>query len=99
METCTYNLQPKSCLVDIGILKHSLSCLQLVNIDKSSLQCYSVLSDILVKIELCIPLESESSVLSTCNAFVCLSPPSKLKFAVLFCSICKGLISFSAILF
>ena len=67
--------------------------------DKSSLQCYSVLSDIWVKIDLCIPLESESSVLSTCNAFLCLSPPSKLKFAVLFCSICKGLISFSAILF
>ena len=67
--------------------------------DNSSLQCYSVLSDIWVKIELCIPLESESSVLSTCNAFVCLSPPSKLKFAVLFCSFCKGLISFSAILF
>ena len=65
----------------------------------SSLECYSVLSDIWVKIELCIPLESESSVLSTCNTFVCLSPPSKLKFAVLFCSICKGLISFSAILF
>ena len=62
----------------------------------SSLQCYSVLSDIWVKTELCIPLESELSVLSTCNAFVCLSPPSKLKFAVLFC---KGLISFSAILF
>ena len=52
-----------------------------------------------MKIELCIPLESESSVLSTGNAFVCLSPPSKLKFAVLFCSICKGLISFNAILF
>ena len=65
----------------------------------SSLQCYSVLSDIWVKIELCIPLESESSVLSTCNAFVCLSPPSKLKFAVLFCSVYKGLISFSALLF
>ena len=65
----------------------------------TSLQCYSVLSDIWVKIELCIPLESESSVLSTCYAFVCLSPPSKLKFAVLFCSICKRLISFSAILF
>ena len=65
----------------------------------SSLLCYSVLSDIWVKIELCIPLESESSVLSTCNAFACLSLPSKLKFAVLFCSICKGLISFSAILF
>ena len=44
----------------------------------ASLQCYSVLSDIWVKIELCIPLESESSVLSTCNAFACLSPPSKL---------------------
>ena len=66
---------------------------------KLSLQCYSVLSDIWVKIELCIPLESESSVLSTCNVFACLSPPNKLKFAVLFCSICKGLILFSAILF
>ena len=65
----------------------------------SSLQCYSVLSDILVKIELCIPLESESSVLSSCNDCACLSPASKLKFAVLFCSICKGLISVSAILF
>ena len=80
----------------------------------ASLQCYSVLSDIWVKIVLCIPLESESSVLPTCNAFVCLSPPSnnekfrsfkskenihKKEFAVLFCSICKGLISFSAILF
>ena len=44
----------------------------------SSLQCYSVLSDIWVKIELCIPLESESSVLSTGNASVCLFPLSKL---------------------
>ena len=70
-----------------------------LDVKMSSLQCYSVLSDIWVKIELCIPLESELSVLSTCNAFVCLSPHSKLKFAVLFCSICKGLISFSAILF
>ena len=61
-----------------------------------TLQCYSVLSDIWVKIKLCILLESESSVLSTCNAFVCLSPPSKLKFVVRFC---KGLISFSAIMF
>ena len=60
---------------------------------------YSVLSDIWVKIKLCIPLESESSVLSTGNAYVCLSPPNKLKFVVFFCSICKGLISFSAILF
>ena len=55
----------------------------------SSLQCNSVLSDILVNIELCIPLESEFSVLSTCSALVCLSPPSKLKFAMLFCSICN----------
>ena len=67
--------------------------------DTSSLQCYSVLSDIRVKIELCIPLESKSYVLPTGNASVCLSPQSKLKFAVLFCSICKELISFSAILF
>ena len=65
----------------------------------ASLQCYSVLSGIWVKIELCIPLESESSVLSTGDASDCLSPFSKLKFAMLFCSICKGLISFSAILF
>ena len=35
--------------------------------------------------------------LPTGNASVCLSPPSKLRFAVLFCSICKRLISFSAI--
>ena len=50
------------------------------------LQCYSVLSDIWVKIEICIPLESESNVplesesnvLSTGNAFVWLSPSSKL---------------------
>ena len=67
--------------------------------DQSSLQCYSVLSDIWVKIELCILLEPESSVLSTGNASVCPSPLSKLKFPVLFCSIYKELISFSAILF
>ena len=48
----------------------------------SWLQCYSVLTDIWVKIELCIPLEPESSVLSTVNAPVCLSPLSKLEFAV-----------------
>ena len=65
----------------------------------TSLQCYSVLSDIWVKIELCIPLEPELNVLSTGNASVCISPLSKLKFAVLFCSIYKELISFSAILF
>ena len=52
-----------------------------------------------MKTELYIPLEPESSVLSTGNASVCLSPPSKLKFAVLFCSIYTELISFSAILF
>ena len=48
------------------------------NLTKSSLQCYSVLSDILVKNELCIPLERESNVLSTSKGFICLSPPSKL---------------------
>ena len=58
----------------------------------SSLQCYSILSDIWVKIELCIPLELESNVLSTGIASVCIYPISKLKFAVLFCSICIGLI-------
>ena len=44
----------------------------------SSLQCYSVLSDILVKNELCIPLERGSNVLSTGKGFICLSPPSTL---------------------
>ena len=65
----------------------------------SSLQCYSVLSDILVKNELCIPLERGSNVLSTGEGFICLSPPSKLKIAVRFCSIYKKTISFSAIVF
>ena len=60
---------------------------------------YGLLLDIWVKYEVCIPLESESSILSTCNAFVFLFHPSKLKFAMLFCSIYKGLISFGAILF
>ena len=45
----------------------------------SSLQCYSVLSDNLVKIELCIPLERVSNVLSTGEGFICLCPSSKLK--------------------
>ena len=65
----------------------------------SSLQCYSVLSDILVKYELCIPLERGSNALSTGEGFICLSPPSKLKIAVRFCSIYKKTISFSAIVF
>ena len=66
----------------------------------SSLQCYSVLSDILVKNELCIPLKRRSNVLSTDEGFkFCLSPPSKLKIAMLFCSIHKKTISFSAIVF
>ena len=65
----------------------------------SSLQCYSVLSDILVKNELCIPLERGSNVLSTGEGSICLSPPSKLKIAVLFCSIYTKTISFSAIVF
>ena len=42
----------------------------------SLLQCYSVLSDILVKNELCIPLERGSNVLTTGESFICLSPPS-----------------------
>ena len=67
--------------------------------DNTSLQCYSVLSDILVKNELCIPLERGSNVLSTGEGFICLSPPSKLKIAVHFCCIYKKTISFSAIVF
>ena len=65
----------------------------------SPLQCYSVLSDISVKNELCIPLERGSNVLSTGEGFICLSPPSKLKTAVRFCSIYKKTILFSAIVF
>ena len=65
----------------------------------SSLQCYSVLSDILVKTELCIPLDRGSNVLSTGEDFISLSPPSNLKIAVRFCSIYKKTISFSAIVF
>ena len=57
------------------------------NNNNSSLQCYSVLSDILVKNELCIPLERGSNVLSTGEGFICLSPTSKLKIPVHFCSI------------
>ena len=68
-------------------------------IDSSPFQCYSVLSDILVKNELYIPMERGSNVLSPGKGFICLSPPSKFKFAVLFCSIYKKLISFSAIVF
>ena len=65
--------------------------LRMVNmfIEQSSLQCYSVLSDILVKHTLCIPLERRSNVLSIGEGFICLSPPSKLKIAVRFCSIYK----------
>ena len=66
---------------------------------KSSLQCYSFLSDILVKNELCVRFERGSNVLFTGEGFICLSPPSKLKIAVLFCSIYKKTISFSAIVF
>ena len=57
--------------------------------DYTSSQCYSVLSDILVKNELFIPLERGSTVLSTGEGFICLSPPIKLKIAMLFCSIYK----------
>ena len=65
---------------------HVLSCQPKVTVtqhfvNNSSLQCYSVLSDILVKHELCIPLERGSNVLSTGEGFICLSPPSKLKIA------------------
>ena len=70
-----------------------------ISINLSSFQCYSVLSDILVKNELCIPSERGSNVLSTGEGFICLSPPSKLKIALLFCSIYKKTISFSAIVF
>ena len=44
-----------------------------------------------------MPLERGSNVLSTGEGFICLCPPSKLKIAVLFCSIYKKTISFSVI--
>ena len=65
----------------------------------SLLQCYSVLSDILVKNELCIPLERGSNVLSTGESFIGLYLPSKLKITVLFCSIYKKTILLSVIVF
>ena len=71
--------------------KSFITSMILVN---SSLQCYTVLSDILVKNELCIALERRSNVLSTGEGFISLSPPSKLKIVVLFCSIYKKTISF-----
>ena len=71
----------------------------IISLVTSSPQCSSVLSDILVKNELCIPLERGSNVISTGEGFICLSPPSKLKIAVLFFSIYKKTISFSAIVF
>ena len=61
-------------------------------ITTASLQCYSVLSDILVQIEFCMPLERGSNVLSTGDGFICLSPPRKLIFAVLFGSIYNKII-------
>ena len=77
----------------------SINHINVLSYYRSSLQCYSVLSDISVKNELCIPLERGSNVLSTGEGFICLSPPSKLKIAVLFCSIYKKTMSFSAIVF
>ena len=65
----------------------------------SLLQCFFVLRDVLVKIELheCIPLARESNVLSTGKKLICLSLPSGLRFAVRFCSLYKKSISFSAV--
>ena len=68
----------------------------LIYLMDSSLQCYGVLSDILVKNVLCIPLGRGLNVLSTGGGFICISLPSKLKIAVRFCSY-KKTISFSAI--
>ena len=69
----------------------------LIYLMDSSLQCYDVLSDILVKNELCIPLERGLNVLSTGEGFICLSPHSKLKIAVCFFRTKRQ--SFSAIVF
>ena len=53
--------------------------------------------DILVKNELCKLLERGSNVISTGKGSFCLSPHSKLKIAVRFCSIYKRSISFNTL--
>ena len=88
-----------STIYGFGLTQLSETLMSYRCFDISSLQCYSVLSDILVKNKLCIPLERGSNVLSTGEGFICLFFPSKLKIAVFFCSICKKTISFSAIVF
>ena len=66
------------------LIRFARVCSNVDDFNNTSLQCYSVLSDILVKNELCILLERGSNVLSTSEGFICVSPPSKLKIAVLF---------------
>ena len=88
---CFYKLKWVKCLFE--------SSQPIYIITNTSLQCYSVLSDNLVTNELCIPLERGLNVPSTGEGFICLSPPSKLKIAVLFCFIYKKTSSFSAIVF
>ena len=56
--------------VDIEKNQQITKSMQNYPVGKTSLQCYSVLSDILVKNELCIPLERGSNVLSTGECFI-----------------------------
>ena len=72
------NFSPANLTAYVAIVNPALTSHVLNNIKISSLQCYSVLSDILVKNKLCISLERGSNVLSTGKGFICLSPPSKL---------------------
>ena len=67
----------------IAIFGEELFLFPILSRVSASLQCYSVLSDFLVKNELCILLERGSIVLSTGESFICISLPSKLKIAVL----------------
>ena len=53
--------------LNMRVFLHILNARNSNNI--SSLQCYSVLNDIWVKIDLCIPLERGSIVLSTVSAY------------------------------
>ena len=55
--------------------------------DITSLQCYGVLTDFLGQMECCIPLDSESNVLSTGDLIVWLSSPYKLILDVVFCMV------------
>ena len=96
---CTLSTLRGARVDNICIINAYCSQCGILFLDITSFQCYSVLSDVLVKNKICIPLERGSNVLSTGEGSICLSLPSKLEIAVLFCSIYRKTISFGAIVF